>query len=68
MKKKCSKCSEDKSLKDFSKYKTGTYRVGKPHSHCKECEKKKTREWVEKNKERYNKYQIEYYHKRKKMI
>lgn len=64
----CNKCGIEKPLEEFSIYKSGKYRIGKPHSHCKECEKAKTIKWVKKNRDKHNKYQLEYYHKRRSVV
>jgi len=49
--------------KDFTErtnyHKTST-RYFKPH--CKACSSIRTKEWQEKNRERYNKYARDYYH------
>lgn len=37
------------------------------HSECKLCAGKRTKEWVKKNRERFNKYQNDYYHKTKSL-
>jgi hypothetical protein len=72
MRKKCTKCKTDKPLKDFYITKrTPARETSKTTSYkgeCKECAKKRTKEWVEKNREKVNKYQLEQYHLKKKIV
>lgn len=53
--KKCSKCSEVKSVDDYSKYKfkpkkDGTQKIG-VRSYCNKCKNQMTRDWFNKNKD-----------------
>ncbi len=66
--KQCNKCLKEKELKDFYKYKTGKYREGKLHNRCIECCKEAVRLWVAENRTKMNKYQYDYYHKKKNNV
>lgn len=60
--KRCNKCGLVKPAKDFSKH-------GKLHSFslkyaCKKCQVERMKKWIEKNREKFNKYQKDYQYKR----
>lgn len=55
--KRCIKCEDIKNIDNFPKTKHGSYR-----STCKECNAKKTREWVSDNKELKKEMDKKYYH------
>lgn len=61
-KKKCTQCGEEKILRKFSKRKNynGTKKVYYL-SHCKDCASKKTDEWIKKNRDKFRRYQKNYY-------
>lgn len=66
-KKTCTDCGELKHILLFAKkpnyHKTKTkYRNGI----CKACMSKRTMKWIEENRERFNEYQLNYWHKVKK--
>ena len=63
--KKCTKCLEEKPLKEFSNY---SHSKKVPKAQCKECIKENTKKWVEKNRQKVNEYQLSYYHKRRKVV
>ena len=62
--KTCTKCKEEKDLSRFSKRKnpnkTKTVYI---NSICNDCLGKAMKIWRNENKDRFNKYQNEYYHK-----
>lgn len=63
--KKCSKCKEDKDSDKF--YRTSQTRDGL-RSYCIICYNKITKEWKEKNKEKYNKGRLSYYHRNREKV
>ena len=66
--KTCTKCQTEKPLSDFGTYKNQKYREGKLKAVCKQCSNLIHKEWVKKNREKFNKYQADYYHKRKQVL
>jgi len=66
--KNCTKCKEIKLKSEFGTYKNQKYREGKLKAVCKQCSNLIHKEWVKKNREKFNKYQADYYHKRKQVL
>lgn len=61
VKKICRDCLQEKFLKEFSKSrhkKDGPFYC---NSYCKKCMTIRTREWVKKNRVRFNRYQLVYW-------
>jgi hypothetical protein len=70
--KTCSKCNQTKPLKDFYTLKRKVVKeTSKTLYHkgeCKECAKLRTTKWTQQNREKVNKYQLAYYHKKRSVI
>lgn len=62
--KKCTTCKETlPSRENFSTLKS---RPDGFHSECSKCASSRSRRWIEDNRDRFNEYQREYYHRVKK--
>lgn len=60
----CTKCKKEKSVKEFGLRWVKESTLLK--AYCKDCSVRVASNWNKKNREKYNKYQNDYYHKVRK--